>query len=248
MVLIMKKKPANKYEYYCGGSLIHPSVVLTSAHNMKKPYIDKSSISVRAGDWDIRSENEEFDSQDSKVKSIVIHEQFNAKTLWNDVALLFLEKPFLISTNINTICLPPQNQRFDNTRCIVTGWGKNNTGKAGKLQAILNYVEVPIVSHRQCQESLDSTEELSNNFRLHESFICAGREKGKDSCQGDGGSPLICPISNKEGYYYQAGIVSWGIGCGIEGLPGIYTKVSKFRNWIDGKLNERGLSTDSYKN
>ena len=127
----MKKKPANKYEYYCGGSLIHPSVVLTSAHIIKKPNIDKSSISVRAGDWDIRSENEEFDSQDSKVKSIVIHEDYHRDSSFSDIALLFLETPFKISSNVNLICLPSQDQSFDNSRCIVTGWRKNGTGNTG---------------------------------------------------------------------------------------------------------------------
>jgi hypothetical protein len=34
---------------------------------------------------------------------------------------------------------------------------------------------------------------------------------------------LICPVSDKPGHYYQAGIVAWGIGCGDE-TPGKFFK------------------------
>lgn len=33
-----------------------------------------------------------------------------------------------------------------------------------------------------------------------------------DSCDGDGGSPLVCEIIGSKGHYHQAGIVSWGVG------------------------------------
>lgn len=33
-----------------------------------------------------------------------------------------------------------------------------------------------------------------------------------DTCKGDGGSPLVCPVQGHAGHYYQAGIVAWGIG------------------------------------
>ena len=57
-------------------------------------------------------------------------------------------------------------------------------------------------------------------------MICAGYpEGGKDSCQGDGGGPLVC---NAE----LQGITSWGIGCAEPGRPGAYTKVCNFVDWL----------------
>ncbi|CAM1296279.1 Uncharacterised protein r2_g556 [Pycnogonum litorale] len=60
--------------------------------------------------------------------------------------------------------------------------------------------------------------------------MCAGYAKGgRDSCQGDSGGPLLW---KDRGQYYVIGIVSAGIGCARQNLPGLYTKASHYRNWI----------------
>jgi len=49
--------------------------------------------------------------------------------------------------------------------------------------------------------------------------------------QGDSGSSLLCQGSNKEGQVL-AGIVSWGRGCALNGVPGIYTDITVYRKWL----------------
>lgn len=70
--------------------------------------------------------------------------------------------------------------------------------------------------------------------RLSEGQLCAGGDRGKDSCRGDSGGPLM---SLKTNNWYAAGIVSFGpTPCGYENWPGIYTRVSQYMDWIVGKL------------
>ena len=72
-----------------------------------------------------------------------------------------------------------------------------------------------------------------------ETMFCAGDERGGvDSCQGDSGGPLVIPNLGKFGQttYHLAGLVSWGIGCAKAGLPGVYTKVSNYIDWIEERM------------
>ncbi|XP_048516670.1 phenoloxidase-activating factor 2 isoform X1 [Dendroctonus ponderosae] len=227
----------------CGGSLIAPNVVLTGAHCVANLQLDE--YKVRAGEWDTQTEKERLPHQERAVIQAIIHEKYAPNVLYNNIALLILDKPFNQADNIGTICLPSQNENIDSRKCLASGWGKNVFGLHGSYQVILKKIELPMVSFQQCQSALQTTR-LGKRFNLHSSFTCAGGEQGKDTCTGDGGSPLVCPDSTNRGRYVQSGIVSWGIGCGEENIPGVYANVAKFRNWIDDKLSRLNINSNYY--
>merc|ERR1712211_23345 len=145
--------------------------------------------------------------------------------------------------DVQNLAIHPE---FDGTTCFATGWGKDQFGAAGQYQVVLKEIDLPVVGHDQCQDSLRTTR-LGQKFKLHDSFLCAGGVAGKDTCKGDGGSPLVCPSKYDPNTYVQAGIVAWGIGCGEQGTPGVYADVSKATCWIDQAITcHYGASTGNY--
>lgn len=55
------------------------------------------------------------------------------------------------------------------------------------------------------------------------------------SLQGDSGGPLVCEFNNT---WVQVGIVSWGVGCGRKGYPGVYTEVSFYKDWVIDQMSQ----------
>ncbi|GCC19069.1 hypothetical protein chiPu_0022173, partial [Chiloscyllium punctatum] len=128
---------------------------------------------------------------------------------------------------IQPLCLPAIGQRLiDGTLCSVTGWG--NTEYYGYQSDVLQEAKVPIITNSQC----NSPEYYHNQITA--SMFCAGyREGGIDACQGDSGGPLVCEdtLSNRT-RWRLCGIVSWGTGCAMANKPGVYSRVTRYQEWI----------------
>lgn len=90
-------------------------------------------------------------------------------------------------------------------------------------------VDIATFDREECEQKYSF---LSIN--LKDTQICAGGEKQKDACTGDSGGPLM--MSSENGTWYASGIVSYGIGCGTKGWPGVYTNLVKFLPWIKSQI------------
>ncbi|RZC33798.1 Trypsin domain containing protein, partial [Asbolus verrucosus] len=112
---------------------------------------------------------------------------------------------------------------------VVAGWGKLNE-KDKKASHILRKVAVPVWTKEQCYKSGYGERKISENM------FCAGYKEGKrDACQGDSGGPLH--MANENGNMEIIGVVSWGRGCARPNLPGIYTKLGNYLDWVHEALN-----------
>ncbi|CAG7723785.1 unnamed protein product [Allacma fusca] len=217
-------------KFYCGATLISSRYILTAAHCVHN--VPKDQITIVFGEHD-RNVTHESPTHYRKIDTIIKHRSFNRANFYNDIAVIRMDKPIRFSRYISPACLPIdlEDEDFDGHRGTVAGWGR--TQEKGKPSHILREVEVPIITNDECTSpefSHYTSREITSNM------MCAGYVEGKlDACQGDSGGPLNWERdddTSKEGVKYVIGIVSWGQGCARPKYPGIYTRITKYLDWI----------------
>ncbi|XP_047519411.1 phenoloxidase-activating enzyme-like [Pieris napi] len=148
----------------------------------------------------------------------------------HDLALIKLKTSVPYTEYIRPICLPISDINTSPPKGLpftVAGWGS----KPSSLQeddVVKHFVELPYKSLEQCKAAYEKYH--PGHFTITNNQICAGGEKDRDSCRGDGGGPLMY---EQNGRHTAVGIVSFGPKqCGTNGIPSVYTNVFKYMPWI----------------
>ncbi len=108
------------------------------------------------------------------------------------------------------------------TKTLLTfGWGKTRPVAAFEPSSVLRMLALNKVSNSECLRLAG----LTDTSLVDDTVFC-GHDPNRKTCYGDSGGPVI-------GNNKVVGIVSWGSGlCGNDSKPGVYTKVSKYWDWI----------------
>ncbi|MFD0691656.1 S1 family peptidase [Actinomadura fibrosa] len=193
-------RPAGQF---CGGALVGPDRLLTSAHCVGLLRDLPGLLNVTFGRDDLAGKGGETVA----VKSVRVHPgyretKFKDETVpHHDLAVLTLAR----RVNRPVVAVgSPGSARTGR----VAGWG--TTSEDDLFNTRLRDAQVPLPGDAACRRAYGASYDPAD-------MVCAGSPKA-DTCQFDSGGPLLAAGR-------LAGLTSWAYGCARPGYPGVYARL-----------------------
>ncbi|KAG5307515.1 FA9 factor, partial [Acromyrmex insinuator] len=241
--------PGESKKFFCGASIIQPNLLITAAHcvydEINRQPINARSIYILTGnifrDYDYPFHNPTLVKK-NQVKHVYIVRNYLGligNYLW-DIAVLELDRPFVLSTWLVPVCIDTLSDRSvleAGSYGKVAGFGRTALGESS---AILQALTVPVIPLSQCRSASQNAN--TEQFITNDKF-CAGYTNGSSVCDGDSGGGLVFKTNS---LWYLRGIVSVSLGtiqkdgtayCD-NNLYSLYTEISRHISWIQDVITK----------
>ncbi|CAH0731782.1 unnamed protein product, partial [Brenthis ino] len=216
---LLSNQGQGAYNQACGGTIISRTAILSAAscfvtNNMVEPVLW----------WRARIGTANSNTQGlvHLIRQITVHEDYQAVTRVNDIAVLRTSVAFVYGDTVQAADIAGGAYSLAvNDRVWGIGWGA--TSVVGSSSPELRHVEIFINDQQICASRYSEI-----GFDVTNNMLCAGwLDVGvRGQCQGDTGSPLL-----HQGVV--VGVYSWSQGCGNSRYPNINTRVSAYSRWIE---------------
>ncbi|KUF85034.1 Mite allergen Der f 3 [Phytophthora nicotianae] len=173
----------------------------------------------------------EEDGEQIKVKFVTNHPEFDSNTQQYELTVLELAT----ASSFKPVKLAKADgSDFKGGEWATSmGWGVTKDEGFAPPSVELLRVDLQIWTDKKCFEK----------YSVGDTTFCAGGLKNAGICGIDNGGPLIIESeTTDESGDVLVGVAMGADGCGIEGNPGGFARVSSARDWLDDIIS--GESTD----
>lgn len=180
--------------------------------------------------------DDDADPQTIRVARTIAHPSYNAPQQYHDIALLELAQDMRFNQYARPACVNAQ-LKVSGQRAIASGWG--TTEYLGDNSENLLKVTLDLFRFDECQPLYETNRKLSQGLKEAQQLCAGSHNEEKDTCEGDSGGPLQV-YHSLHCMYNVVGVTSFGKVCGTVGLPGVYTRVSNYVDWIEANAFRYG--------